>query len=118
MFYLPDCLKHNLEAHICIAFTAYCIYKELERVLYLEKSSLSLLYNPPHTYNMYQISYLLPESKHTKTQLLKMDDQQEELYGKIISKYLMRKTGSMDLIRLCILNYGSSILIDISITGF
>ena len=79
-------LKHRIEAHICIAFTAYCIYKELERVLYLEKSSLSLKKAAELTHNMYQISYLLPESKHTKTQLLKMDDQQEELY-KIISKY-------------------------------
>jgi transposase len=26
-------LKHRIEAHICIAFTAYSIYKELERVL-------------------------------------------------------------------------------------
>lgn len=79
-------LKHRIEAHICIAFTAYCIYKELERVLYLEKSSLSLKKAAELTHNMYQISYLLPESKHTKTQLLKMDDQQEELY-KIIPKY-------------------------------
>jgi transposase len=78
-------LKHRIEAHICIAFTAYCIYKEMERVLYLEKSSLSLKKAAELTHNMYQISYLLPESKHTKTQLLKMDDQQAELY-KIISK--------------------------------
>jgi transposase len=27
-------LRHRIEAHICISFTAYCIYKELERVLY------------------------------------------------------------------------------------
>lgn len=35
-------LRNRIEAHICISFTAYCIYKELERVLYLSKSSLSL----------------------------------------------------------------------------
>jgi transposase len=35
-------LKNRIEAHICIAFTAYSIYKELERILYKEKSSLSL----------------------------------------------------------------------------
>lgn len=33
-------LQHRIEAHICISFTAYCIYKELERVLYQEKSAL------------------------------------------------------------------------------
>jgi transposase len=78
-------LKHRIEAHICIAFTAYCIYKELERVLYKEKSSLSLKKAAELIHNMYQISYMLPESKHTKSRLLKMDDQQAELY-RIISK--------------------------------
>lgn len=79
-------LKHRIEAHICISFTAYCIYKELERVLYKEKASLSLKKAAELTHNMYQVSYMLPESKHTKSQLLKMDDQQAELC-QIISKY-------------------------------
>ncbi len=35
-------LKHRIDAHICISFVAYCIYKELERVLALENSSLSV----------------------------------------------------------------------------
>lgn len=34
-------LKHRIEAHICIAFTAYSVYKELERVLKEGKSTLS-----------------------------------------------------------------------------
>jgi transposase len=78
-------LRHRIEAHICISFTAYCIYKELERVLYLEKSNLSLKKSADLTHNMYQITYTLPESKHTKSQLLRMDDEQEELYH-IINK--------------------------------
>lgn len=73
-------LQSRIEAHICIAFTAYCIYKELERVLYKEKSTLSLKKAAEVTHNMYEISYTLPESKHTKTKLLKMDDQQAHLY--------------------------------------
>jgi len=73
-------LKHRIEAHICISFTAYCIYKELERVLYKEKSTLSLKKSAELTHNIYQITYTLPESKHTKSKLLKMDDQQAELY--------------------------------------
>jgi transposase len=79
-------LKHRIEAHICISFTAYCIYKELERVLYKEKSRLSLKKAAELTQNMYQITYTLPESKHTKSQLLKMDEEQAELY-QIIRKY-------------------------------
>ena len=78
-------LRHRIEAHICISFTAYCIYKELERVLYKEKSNLSLKKSADLTHNMYQITYTLPESKHTKSQLLRMDDEQAELYH-IINK--------------------------------
>jgi transposase len=78
-------LRNRIEAHICIAFTAYCIYKELERVLYEEKSTLSLKKAAEVTHNMYQITYTLPESKHTKSRLLNMDEQQSELY-QIINK--------------------------------
>lgn len=78
-------LKHRIEAHICIAFTAYSVYKELERVLRKEKSSLSPQKANEITHNMYQITYSLPDSKHTKTKLLKMDEQQAELY-KIIEE--------------------------------
>ena len=78
-------LKKRIEAHICISFTAYCIYKELERVLYSEKSTLSLKKASELTHNMYQITYTLPDSKRTKSKLLKMDDEQNELY-QIINK--------------------------------
>lgn len=78
-------LRHRIEAHICLSFTAYCIYKELERVLYKNKSTLSLQKASELTRNMYQITYTLPDSKHTKSKLLKMDDQQAELY-QIVAK--------------------------------
>jgi transposase len=78
-------LKHRIYAHICISFTAYCIYKELERVLHKEKSILSLKKAAELTHNMYQITFTLPESKHTKSMLLKMDELQAELY-QIIAK--------------------------------
>jgi transposase len=73
-------LKSRIEAHICISFTAYCIYKELERLLKQANSSLSIKRSVELTHNMYQITYTLPESKHTKSNLLKMDDEQAELY--------------------------------------
>jgi hypothetical protein len=73
-------IKDRIEAHICIAFTAYCVYKELERILYQEKSTLSLKKAAELTHNMYQITYTLPDSKHTKSKLLKMDEKQQELY--------------------------------------
>jgi len=40
IFHVRKWLKHRIEAHICISFTAYCIYKELERALYKEKVKL------------------------------------------------------------------------------
>jgi len=35
-------LRRRIEAHICISFVAYTILKELERVLYRKKSSISI----------------------------------------------------------------------------
>jgi transposase len=78
-------LRDRIEAHICIAFTAYCIYKELERILYQEKSILSLRKAAELTHNMYQITYMLPDSRQTKTRLLNMDENQKELIN-IISR--------------------------------
>lgn len=80
-------LRHRIEAHICISFTAYSIYKELERALYEEKSMLSLKKAAELTHTMYQITYTLPDSKHTKSKLLKMDPDQEELYQIINEKF-------------------------------
>ena len=80
-------LQHRIEAHLCIAFTAYAVYKELERVLYQEKASLSIKKASEITHNMYQITYTLPESKQTKSKLLKMDALQEELYQIILKNF-------------------------------
>ena len=62
------------------------VYKELERVLYLEKSNLSIEKAAELTQNMYQITFTLPESKHSKSMLLNMDDLQAQLY-QIAMKY-------------------------------
>jgi len=78
-------LRDRIEAHICIAFTAYCVYKELERVLYVEKSTLSIKKAAELTHNMYQITYTLPDSGQIKSRLLTMDKKQAELF-QIIQK--------------------------------
>lgn len=80
-------LKHRIEAHICISFVAYSIYKELERILYREKSSISVKHATELTHNMYEITYTLPESKHTKSKLLKMDERQAHLYEIVQKNY-------------------------------
>lgn len=78
-------LPKRIEAHICIAFTAYAIYKELERILAIEKSSLSPLRASAITRTMYQLSITLPQSKHKKEILLNMDEEQHSL-NRIITK--------------------------------
>jgi len=53
------------------------------------------------THNMYQITYTLPDSKHTKTRLLNMDTEQAELYRIINKKFLgvaTLKTGNIMLV--------------------
>lgn len=80
-------LQRRIEAHICISFTAYSIYKELERILHKENSNLSIEKAKEITHNMYEITYTLPESKHSKSKLLKMDEQQEELYQIILKNF-------------------------------
>ncbi len=79
-------LRHRIEGHICISFTAYSIYKELERVLNIDNSYLSVKRAAELTHNMYQLNFTLPESKHEKSVLLKMSQEQAELY-QIILKY-------------------------------
>ena len=79
-------LKHRIDGHICIAFSAYTVYKELERILYKEKSAISVKRAAELTHNIYQLNIVLPESKQEKSILLKMTEEQSELY-RIIQKY-------------------------------
>ena len=79
-------LTDRIEAHICISFAAYAIYKDLERVLYKEKSTLSVKKAAEQTQNMYQITATLPESKKQHKVLLKMNTEQSQIL-KIMAKY-------------------------------
>ena len=72
--------KRRIEAHICIAFVAYTIYKELERLLSKHNAKFSPKRAIELTQNMYELEYRLPgEIKIAKT-LLKMDHEQQHLY--------------------------------------
>lgn len=72
-------LRKRIEAHICISFTAYALYKELERILYKEKNPFSVKKAAELTQTMYQLNIILPESKLEKSILLNMDENQQEL---------------------------------------
>lgn len=78
-------LKNRIEAHICIAFMAYTIYKELERILKKEKSLLSPQKAIESTQHMYEINYLLPKSLKMGQVILEMDKDQKFLYDLVNS---------------------------------
>lgn len=80
-------LRRRIEAHICLSFTAYAIYKELERILKQEKFELSVEKAAEITNNMYQAEITLPESRHTKNILLKMNEQQAKLIEIIMKNF-------------------------------
>lgn len=72
--------KQRIEAHICVAFAAYAIYKELERLLRKHKVGFSPKRAAELTHNMYELEYTLPDAKTREKTLLKMDDEQRKLY--------------------------------------
>lgn len=73
-------LRSRIEAHICIAFSAYTVYKELERLLYKHKASFSVKRAGELSRTMYELRYVLPESLKEKKIVLKMDDEQKLLH--------------------------------------
>lgn len=79
--------EHRIAAHICIAFVAYTVYKELERLLIRYKVGMSPRRAVDLTHNMYEIEFVLPKSRKKEKIILKMDDEQE-LLRSIIEKYV------------------------------
>lgn len=79
-------LKPRIEAHVCIAFTAYTIYKELEHILREAGVVMSAKRAAELTHTMYELEYRLPGSGEVKRQLLRMDDEQRLLYDLVHGK--------------------------------
>lgn len=75
--------KRRIEAHICIAFVAYAIYKELERQLHLRKVAMSPKRAAELTHTMYELEYVLPHSRKRRKSVLRMDAEQRQLYDAI-----------------------------------
>ena len=79
--------ERRIAAHICIAFVAYAIYKELERLLTKYRVGMSPKRAAELTHNMYEIEFILPKSRKKERIILRMDEEQELLRG-IIEKYV------------------------------
>lgn len=63
-------LKNRIEAHICICFAAYAIYKELERLLKENKIGISPEKAIEAIREIRQLRYVLPKSQQVKTKIL------------------------------------------------
>jgi len=72
-------LKERIEAHICICFTAYAIYKELEQLLKANKIDLSAEKAIEQIREIRQLQYTLPKSRLVKTKVLQPTELQEIL---------------------------------------
>jgi transposase len=70
--------KHRIEAHICLNFAAYKVYKELERQLKEKKSKLSPEKVIEIIQNIYQISVITPQNE-VINQLLILTEEQKEV---------------------------------------
>ena len=72
--------QERIKAHLCIAFVAYTIWKELERLLKEHRVDLSPKRAGELTHNMYELEYELPGEKRLGSKILKMDTEQRLLY--------------------------------------
>ena len=75
--------RRRIEAHLCIAFAAYAVYKELEWQLKKKHVDMSASRAGELTQTMYELQYTLPDSNEIKKQILKMDDEQTTLYNAV-----------------------------------
>ena len=72
-------LKNRIEAHICICFAAYAIYKELERLLRENQIGISPEKALDEIKEIRQLRYVLPKSQRVKTKLLQPTEMQSRL---------------------------------------
>jgi len=72
-------VQQRIEAHICLAFVAYKIYKELERQLKEKKTDISPEKAIEIAKTIYSIEAIKPNSKETFEKTLLLNDEQRNL---------------------------------------
>jgi transposase len=72
-------LRKRIESHICICFTAYAVFKELERKIDETKLGISPNKAIEHIKQIQQLNYKLPESKIWKSKILNPNQGQYKL---------------------------------------
>ena len=71
--------KERIEAHICIAFVAYTVYKELERLLNKQKIEISTAKAIELTKTIYQLVFTLPKSGEQREIFANLSQEQKTL---------------------------------------
>ena len=74
-------LQRRIEAHLCIAFCAYKIYKELERQLKEKKTDMSPEKAIDILKTIFKITITLPYSKIKQSRLYLPNEEQQTLLG-------------------------------------
>lgn len=72
-------LHRRIQAHICIAFVAYKVYKELERQLREKGAELSPEKAIEIAKTIYSVNVLIPEAKEVLAKILLLNDEQRYL---------------------------------------
>ena len=72
-------VRERIEAHFCICFTAYTVFKELERLLHENEIDLSIYKVAELVKTMYQIEITLPSSNERKKIMLKPTEEQKKI---------------------------------------
>lgn len=72
-------LQRRIEAHICISFVAYKVFKELERRIYEMKTDISPNKAIEIAQNIFEIQLKLPQNGKTIKKTLLLSDEQKYL---------------------------------------
>jgi transposase len=72
-------LQRRIEAHICISFAAYKLYKELERQLKVKNATISPLTAIEIVENIFEVAITLPQSGQVKKKTLLLTQEQKLL---------------------------------------
>jgi transposase len=76
-------IPKRIEAHICLVFVAYKVYKELERQLKTKQSPISVNKAIEIAESIFQVDIQLPNSKNVISKTLLLTDEQR-LLAKIL----------------------------------
>jgi len=77
-------VQRRIQAHICLAFCSYAVFKELERQLKLNKLKISPYQAIKLSRSIYAIQLRLPVSKLLKTITMPVSQNQQDLLDLVI----------------------------------